>query len=185
MPLTAIPTFREPAMPAPRRALEAAAGHLAEAVAARHFERHPGALGVALGAGSRRLAAGARWLDGVETDAHWWRALALPVRGRPTPPMLLVDLDADRSAADRWSMWCDVADHAPDGSALLVRVADPGLMGALRDPSALRGRHRRLRLDAMHRPSMAAGKAVAAWGLALELLNGQPPMALCRLGIDP
>jgi hypothetical protein len=99
--------------------------------------------------------------------------------------MLALDLSAAPVADARWRRWCQLADALPPGSTLLLRVDDAAALRALRDADALCQRHRRLRLDAMHRPLAEAGLAVAARGLWHELLHGQPALALCELGIDP
>jgi len=159
---------------------------LAEAAAARHFARRPQALGVALGAGAGRLAAGRRWVTEVDIDGRrWWSDLAL-TQCSHEPPMLLAALRCGGASAARGQALCrEVAEVVPAGSTLLLAVDDRRWLRQLRDPVALRGLHARLRLDQLHRPLSAAGAAWPAWGLLQELVYGQPVLALCEIGVDP
>jgi hypothetical protein len=166
-------------------AVEQALRRQVDAVASRHFRRHPQSLGVVV-AGSDRPAGSGRWVqvDAVDeagavpaTVQAWRRPGAIPV--------LALDLSATPVGDPRWRRWCRLADVLPPGSTLLLRVDDAAALRALRDADALCQRHRRLRLDAMHRPLAEAGLAAAARGLWHELLHGQPALALCELGIDP
>lgn len=153
-----------------------------DAVVGRHFRRHPGSLGMVL-AGSDRPTAEGRWVYVGEAEAGPATLQAWRCPG--ATPVLALDLSATPVGDLRWRRWCRLADALPPGSKLLLRVDDAGALCALRDADALRQRHRRLRLDAMHRPLAEAGLAVAARGLWHELLHGQPALALCELGIDP
>lgn len=166
--------------------VQRAARRLADSVAEGHFRRHPRALGVALGAGSTRLATGARWVAGIDTARRRWESdLAASLRA-DEPPMLLTDLDAtDLCARRRRAAWRTLAAIVPAGSILLVQVALRDLVGLVRDPQALRRQHPRLRLDRLHRPLPQAGAGWAAWSLLYEILHGQPALALCEIGIDP
>lgn len=166
--------------------VQRAVRRIADAVAARHLDRHPRALGVALGAGSTPLATAGRWVAGVDTGRHtWWADLDSSLRA-DEPPLLLVDLDpASASSRRRSAAWGEAAAIVPAGSVLLVQVAQQGLLQRLRDPQALRRLHRRLRLDRLHSPLSQAGAAWPAWGLLYEILHGQPALALCEIGIDP
>lgn len=163
-------------------AVEQALRRQVDAVVNRHFRRHPQSLGMVL-AGSECPAAGGRSVDigegeaGPATVQAWRRPGATPV--------LALDLSATPVGDPRWRRWCRLADVLPPGSTLLLRVDDAAALRTLRDADALRRRHRRMRLDALHRPLAEAGLAVAARGLWRELLQGQPALALCELGIDP
>lgn len=163
-------------------AVEQALQRQVDAVVRRHFRRHPQSLGMVL-AGSDRPAEGGRWV-GID-DADAGPATAQAWRRPGATPVLALDLSATPVADARWRRWCRLADVLPPGSTLLLRVSDAAALRTLRDADALRRRHRRLRLDAMHRPLTEAGLAVAARGLWHELLHGQPALALCELGIDP
>lgn len=180
---------RPPAAPAaalPAR-LQAALQQQAVALAARHFARQPQALGVVLDGPAPRGLPPARWVDrvdGIAGQGHrGWAGLGA-ARRHGEPPMCLLHMGV--GAPERaWSVCRAVADAVPSGSLLLLAASDPVLLRRLRDPAQLAAHHRRLRLDRLHRPHGAAGILRAAWGLAQELLRGQPPLALCEIGIDP
>lgn len=151
--------------------------------AAWHFARQPHALGVVLDGPAPRGLPPARWVEGTPGPGHRGWADPGPARHRE-PPMCL--LHPTVCTPERAEAVCrQVADHVPSGSLLLLAARDPALLQRLRDPRRLASLHRRLRLDRLHRPHDAAGGLWAAWGLAQELLRGQPPLALCELGIDP
>lgn len=152
--------------------------------AACHFARQPRALGVVFDGPSPCGLPPARWVEGVAGQGCCgWADQGLAHR-RGQPPMCLLYL-AVATPERAWAVCEEVAHRAPSGSQLLLAASDRALLQRLRDPAHLASHHRRLRLDRLHRPHAAAGSLCAAWGLAHELLHGQPPLALCELGIDP
>jgi hypothetical protein len=142
-----------------------------EAVVRRHGEHQ------------RRQARGVGRGVGVVAVAEC--LLGGPAAASAQRPVLALDLDDSQPRGRRWRLWRELADRLPAGSSLLVQVSDGAVLQCLRDPTQLAHQHRRLRMDALHRPLAAAGAGWRLRGLLLELWHGQPPLALCELGLDP